>query len=456
MEDDVIEKMLPVWLFLLTLLLGALGAVFFGWAVKHQLQGGERLGKIGEAAVSVANFPSLTADVITQILETDSGEVFDKNFGAPRMSVDLNDYGPFPSLASEELPGLVFKATDDIEPGWRILYGSFAIRGSIKNALVVISPDLEILGFLPVNEIPVGDKIPKRDRNKFAHGFEIFSDGSFIFAFDNGVSLQKFDSCGMRVWTIPRGFHHSVTAVEDQSAVWTHDDENFALVSVGDGSILQEFSTEDLIAANPNIDILEIRRVHDNGLGKNTRNSNGKWLEESLHYNDVDPLPRSLAGMYEDFDEGDLLVSARSLNLIYIVDPNTLTIKWWRVGASQRQHDPDWTRDGRLSIYNNRMSRDYSEILYLDPKSFEVEVSMDGREYDFYSRIRGKHQWLGGGNLLISSPQQGRLIEIDTTGSLALEIFNLNPDSTDRNLTISEIKWFPLDYFKPQIWKCDQ
>ncbi len=444
--ENLLFKFIPVWVFLLCLLLGALFIMVFGWAVKSTLAGSDRSGFFGEVAVSVASFPTMVRTVFTKI----QSEKDDPN-RVPRTNTNLSEFSDIKQKPGIGVTGLVMRADRAAIArayGWRILVGAFVIDGEVKNAALALSPELEIVKVWVLTENAIGGKEPRPVHRKFIHGFDIMSDGSVIFSFDGGISLQRLDYCGSRVWAIGGDFHHAVTLDDREETVWTLHGKELMQVSTGTGKIMRRFSMDDIIAANPALDILEIRKDDEDDLGGNSRNTSEEWLRSPFHLNDVDPLPVKLVDRFDGFAAGDLLVSARSLNLIFVVDPDTLEVKWWRIGTVRRQHDPDWAQTGEITVFDNRMSRDYSRIVSIAPKSYHTRVLFDGRENDFYSRIRGKHQFTEAGNLIVTSSQQGRIFEVDPNGKVVLEVINRKPGDDRFNYVLSEALWLPSNAFK--------
>jgi len=333
------NRSIPVWLLLFCLLLWALFTVFFGWSVKSTLAGNDRSGVFGEAAVEIAAFPTTVKDVAKELMGYASGDYKDQSIRIQREAhADYSGHTPLASASGIDVPGLFMKADrEKMTKGWRVLAGAFHINGGIENAVLLISPELEVVRTWILDEIPVGDMDPRPKYQKFVHGVEVLPDGSVIFTFDGSVSLQKFDVCGEREWATAGNFHHAVTLDDTAETVWTFSDpRTIAQVSVKDGEIRRQISVDDIIKANPTIDILELPCIHANDLGVNSRNTEGHWRPDPHHFNDVDPLPRAIADRFVGFEAGDLLVSARNINLVFVLDPDTLEIKWWRTGAVQR------------------------------------------------------------------------------------------------------------------------
>lgn len=451
----MLDRSVPLWLFLLTLLLLLMFMVVFGWAVSSTRSGSDRTGAFGRAAVMVASLPTYTRLSFLELEGHFSGKFQDRNSDVPRdPGLDLSAFKAVDTAQGIGVEGLrVRTGPGEPAPGWRVLVGAFRIDGEVEHAALLLSPDLQVVRRWILNEIPVGDLKPLPPHRVFVHGFEILADGSVIFAFDEGVSLQKFDACGRRDWITAGLYHHAVTLDDSAETVWTLEDRGpkagFAQVRVQDGALLRRIPVTDVIAANQMTDVLKIRHNSDD-----LNPYADRWLTSPFHFNDIDPLPAALAERFAGFEAGDLLISARSLNLVFVMDPDTRKIKWWRSGVTRRQHDPDWLPNGQILVFNNRMDRDFSEILAIDPVTMDTTTLLDGRDLDFYSRIRGKVQSTDSGDLVITSPQQGRAFELTAAGEVALEFINTKADTDDTSYVVSELKWLPLDYFDGDGWEC--
>lgn len=70
---------------------------------------------------------------------------------------------------------------------------------------------------------------------------------------------------------------------------------------------------------------------------------------DPVHLNDVDVAKDS-----SDFwNMGDLLVSLRNLNTVYIYRPSNDSIVWLQTGNFMTQHDPDFISNHEISVFNN-------------------------------------------------------------------------------------------------------
>lgn len=452
------QKLLPVWLFLLVLLLGALFTVAFGWSVKGTVTGTPHFGSLGKAAVVLASFPDTVRTSFGEL-----GEGPDHSFRVPRTKADLSAFHPLKTQPGIRLEGPVVQADEAAlkrAPGWRVLVGSFVIDGEFSHSALLLSPELEVIKVWKLPEQDIEGQAPRPPFGKFIHGFALLKDGSVIYSFDVGVSLQRFDACGHRIWSNGGEYHHAVSLDSEQKFAWAlrDEDQNGELahsallqVDTATGAIVKRIAMDEIIEANPSLHILDIRGKDNNWANGNPRTLDAKWLNDPFHLNDVEPLPEAQAAQFASlgFSAGDLLVSARSLNLVFVLDPQNLHVKWWHIGAWRRQHDADWQPTGEISVYDNRMDLGYSRIVAISPASASTRVLFDGRATDFYSRIRGKHQLTAAGNLAISSPQQGRAFEVQPDGHMVFEIYNPKPGSSEFNYPLSEVIWFPTDAFDP-------
>ncbi|HVJ29271.1 MAG TPA: arylsulfotransferase family protein, partial [Gammaproteobacteria bacterium] len=172
-----------------------------------------------------------------------------------------------------------------------------------------------------------------------------------------------------------------------------------------------------------------------------------------FHPNDVDVLSAALAPQFPMFEEGDLLVSFREIDLVAVIDPETAALKWWNVGPWLKQHDPDFLPDGRISVYSNNPSRGRSDILKIDPRTRAVTSDLYDGGARFYSAEMGSHQYQPNGNVLITVPGEGRVLLVSPHGEPIMEFNNVSSQAPAVNEHVENSAWFPPDYFT-QLPEC--
>jgi len=377
------------------------------------------------------------------------------------------EVGFVPNERAWELEGLPLRArrekpriflSGSAPRGYRAIYGVFDFLGS-RHGVILLDPRGKVVRVWKTTQEVLPWWHPK-DVNIYPHGFEIDRDGSIFVAFDGGTSLIKYDYCGRMLWAIKGGFHHSID-LDGSGALWTWGDygvlstygRKMVRIDSRTGKLLRQFHLMDVINANPEVDVL--------GILQEATSVGSVWMSADLgviwHVNDVEALPKELEPYYPGFKAGDLLVTVRSPDLVFVMDPETLKIKWWRQGLTRRPHDADFNGRGTITIFDNNMHRGYSRIVEIDPVSFKHRTIVQGRRYDFYTEIRGKHQLLPNGGVLITSTGQGRVFEVDASGNVVFEFLNIygvGEDGTMEYLNVSEAKFLHEDYFT-RLPRCD-
>ncbi len=288
------------------------------------------------------------------------------------------------------------------------------------------------------------------DRSRVPHGMQALADGSIVVNFDEGGVMARIGVCSAPIWAIDGIFHHSIDS-DDNGHAWTwrgeestNSDQQFLVrFDPLTGEILQEidFLNEVIKAHTEESFIFSVRSDYKFGEYEN----NSRRNNDLFHPNDVEVLSASLADRFDGFSAGDLLLSLRNINLVAILDPDSRRIKWWRRGPWMYQHDPDFTNDGKISVFSNNSERIRSEILTIDPATNKVSNNLLHGELNFYTETMGKHSYLPNGNILIVSPGEGRVIEVTANGDKVLEFNNVLTE--DYNSIITNGVWLPAGFF---------
>lgn len=284
---------------------------------------------------------------------------------------------------------------------------------------------------------------PKRRPGTIVHGAIVLESGDVIFNFEH-LGLICLDWNGTPRWRLAYQTHHSVHRHNDGN-LWVcgekwhfETDPRFPnhvppfieqmLLEVSiDGKILKERPVADILTKNGyqgllHLDLPDDRAAQDFG--------SGEVHGDLRHLNCVEPFPDRLQPAF--FQPGDIVVSLRNINTVFVFERETEKIKFITTGAFLRQHDPDFVDGNTISVFDNNHNG------AVDPQSRIVLISAPDNnitdyyagtpEAPFYNPIMGKTQWLPKGHLLVTDSLSGRAFELDRDREIVWEFHNLVGD----------------------------
>lgn len=337
--------------------------------------------------------------------------------------------------------GLAIHQPDRLNPGHILIAGLNGDEDGSFHVVRLYDEAGEEIHRWPVRYERLDDTRPPQ--NVMLHGLEVFEDGSIAVAFDGGSAIARLDPCGEPVWQREGAFHHSI-----------HRDGEGALVTwLGEAvAWIDEETGETLRLLDLHGDILDAAGGEQRGyfdLRTHTpenADEQMRYLDDPFHPNDAEPLTAAMAGAFPMFEAGDVMISLRELNMVAVVDPATGLMRWWRHGPWIKQHDPDFQADGTITVYDNGTGTDRSRIVRIDPADDAIATAFAGSgDVPFYSWRRGKHQYLPNGNVLLTEPERGRVLEVSPTGEPVWE--RHMPWDAERNLIVTEARHVPEDFF---------
>lgn len=175
------------------------------------------------------------------------------------------------------------------------------------------------------------------------------------------------------------------------------------------GSVVWEWRFEDHVKSFPNWD----------------SENKDPW-----HSNSIRELPTNRWDNRGDqrFRAGNILVSARTLNTIFIIDKSTGDVVWTHSKGLDGQHeavmlDRGLRGAGLIMVFNNGLGNlfDYrrSRVQAINPITGELAWEY-GSDF-FFSSLEGVAQTLPGNNVLITSSLGGRAFEIKSRGRIVWE-----------------------------------
>lgn len=260
------------------------------------------------------------------------------------------------------------------------------------------------------------------------HGAYLYDNGDILVDL-GGAGTAKLDRCSNVLWTVEQHTHHHIEPLPDGGAITPskirrheerpetpyvglgpsgfYDDDTVLLLNA-DGTVRHEESVIDILYRSGWQSVLFSRPG-------STRHFKE---DDPIHLNDTEVLTPELAPAFPMFEAGDILLSLRHTNTLVVVDPDGWKAKWVMTGPFLGQHDPDFLPNGRILVYDNRITGGsprfgHTRLLEIDPATREIVWEFEGTgDQVFYAKSRGEQQVLPNGNILIVDPHNGRLLEI--------------------------------------------
>ncbi len=330
------ERRIPFWMVALMLLLAIAFAVVLAWAVRHHLVAPRSsLGRLGNAAEFIATLPVLPRDIYLEIL------------------------GPSPQLVEDRFPnqasGLTYLGGQK-DDGYLLLsvFDGKANQSVVK--LIRLSDGEELHRWKPdVYEI----RNRTRDQSRFSernniwpkryritHPF-LLEDGSLVF----NTPLISISACSKINWILDDVFYHH--------SIQRDHEGNFWVPSVMEPGLFGEFASygakfrdDALSKVSPEGRVLFQKSVAEILIENGYRDllwagsySNG----DVTHLNDIEPAHTDSAF----WKKGDLLISLRKRNAVFLYRPATNKVLWLKVGPWVGQHDADFVGDSSISVFGN-------------------------------------------------------------------------------------------------------
>lgn len=361
--------------------------------------------------------------------------------------------GQLGPLGFEET-GMVVSGHPAAQPGVTLLVGLFGDRLGAR----LYDNDGALVHEWPVDFFTVAPETMKYPSHAFLHGAWLYPDGDLLVNLDHR-RLYRVGACGEIRWFNKAGPHHSID-VDDEGFLWAPT--NRFKAAYNDPRLFEDEVFVDRIGRfDPDTgeQVLEIDLVEALVDAEMQGVAMFRRIQTSdlLHLNDVEVLSARDAPAFPMFETGDIMLSLRHSNQIWVLDGESHAIKWWQTGPMLGQHDPDFQPDGTITLYDNRPSAEPSpengylgsmggsRILRIDPATHAYETILQSSgDLAFHSPFRGKHQVLENGNILVAETDRGRAFEITPSGEIVWSFVNAYDED--------EVGWITGAYRYPESY----
>lgn len=317
---------------------------------------------------------------------------------------------------------------DNVQSGLRFIATSWDV-GAGEPSLTLMDERGNVVHEWTIDRKKIFPDVPENPKRATLHGSYLLPNGDVLFNLDY-VGTVRMDACGDIQWKLKEKNHHSIARAAD-GTFWipavTRGENTKTYPGLENPWIDRILHVSSKGKILEDISVLNI--LYQNNLERYIAKARTTGIGDVVHLNDVEPLPPSLEQEYPLFDAGDLVVSLRKIDLIFVFDPMSLKVKWHAREPFIAQHDPDFTGNGWVGIFDNNMDGTKkgtmlggSRIVSIQPHTDSTKVRFPTSKSDlFYTEIQGKWQELENGNMLLAETAAGRVVEVDPEGNSVWE-----------------------------------
>jgi len=420
--ERLIFSKVPLWVFVLTVLVSVLGMIGFGVLAYDHHNGPKRFGKLSSFVGSLSSAPENAWQ--------------DYRRGNPMYALRRGRFGDktgWEISPNTSLTGyLLLSRYDGSDARHRIEL----VDLSTFETRFVWLPDPELLFEGVSQEGKDAGELARRTRALFRAIHPVPTDDGGLIVKDHQSPLSRIDACGAIVWRLDDAEYHHSTEPAPEGGYWvpsyadpleldlkaSADYLDDALVRVSEGGeVLERVSlTKSMVAAEMMPEFLtDITFVQ---------------VIDPIHLNDIQPVPGD--GPY--WSEGDVFVSLRHPSIIALVRPSSGEVLWWRRGPWMAQHDVDVIDDHTISVFSNNTYdagrggyiKGQSEVLFYDFETDEVTSPYleASEQFDIATVSEGLSEILPDGSIVIEEENSGRILIISQENELLAEYVNRAED----------------------------
>jgi len=439
--ERLLFRRVELWVVFCIVLLGAAASVALAWAVRHQINGGARLGVMGPVVMQIAALPSDVNRALSGVFGVLFDTAVDLQSPEQRFGAESGFKFNYSSGSRPDLPYLLLNRFDgdrnhsvselwDLNSQEKVWMWSFAGVDSLwKTSQIKTRFKFEV----------------DAHSRRFLNGHAMVNDRAEVFSHGFGAPLIRANMCSQLEFVNQEAvFHHSIER-DRGGNYWAPIFIEPKSVDIGgeffldDG--LKQVSEDGVTLFKKSV----VQIFLDNGLAALVYGSGMQQEDDPIHLNDIQPVTQD--GRY--WKIGDVFLSLRHQSMVMLYRPSANKVLWYKQGPWVHQHDVSILNDHQISIFNNNayrrgatenVVRDFNDIMVYDFDTDRVTSPWEAgfKSLELRTITHGRGEVVGGG-VFAEESNYGRAVQFDASGKLTWQFINRAADGRVYRLNWSRI-----------------